>query len=184
MHDTFHGHGMPPEHPPFDIEGIDPLSREVLHALRSTLMLQKRLMMKLLAAHDTHPAQTLCLGVLAHRDGMSQSQIADLMHVTRPTVTAMLQRLESAGVVERRPDSIDQRVTRVYLTRAGHKHAEQARKVQREAVDISLGWMKESERAELARLLNLMNDRIRSALADDAVGEDTGAPRTGGKGTS
>lgn len=177
MHDTFHGHAMPPEHPPFDIEGIDPLSREVVHALRSTLMLQKRLMIKLLAAHDAHPAQTFCLGVLAHRDGMSQSEIADMMHVTRPTVTAMLQRLESAGVVERRPDADDQRVTRVHLTRAGQKHAEQAREVQRKAVDISLAWMQEEDRAELARLLNLMNDRMRSALADSSIGEDASAPR-------
>lgn len=167
MHDSLHGHGMPHEHPPFDIEGIDPVSRDVVHALRSTMLLQKRLMMKLLSTRAAHPAQALCVGALAHKDGMSQSEIADMMHVTRPTVTAMLQRLESAGVVERRPDPIDQRVTRVFLTAEGQRNAEHAREVQRKAVDVSLAWMDESDRVELARLLNAVNDHIRSALADD-----------------
>lgn len=171
MHGTFHGHGSHAEHPPFDIEGVDALSREVVHALRSSMMLQKRLMMKLLSAYETHPAQTMCLGVLSHRDGMSQSEIADRMHVTRPTVTAMLQRLESAGVIERRADAEDQRVTRVYLTEDGHRHADQARKIQREAVEISIGWMNDSDRAELARLLGAMNEHVRVALADENVDE-------------
>ncbi|MHB9003423.1 MAG: MarR family winged helix-turn-helix transcriptional regulator [Coriobacteriia bacterium] len=184
MHETLHGHGMPHEHPPIDIEGIDPVSREVVHALRSSMMLQKRLMMKLLASRAAHPAQALCLGVLAHRDGMSQSEIADMMHVTRPTVTAMLQRLESAGVVERRPDSLDQRITRVFLTAEGQRHAEHAREVQRKAVDVSLAWMDEADRVELARLLNAMNDRIRAALADDTISADDRGSRAGADGTN
>lgn len=171
MHGNFHGHDHGAEHPPFDIEGVDALSRGVVQALRSAMMLQKRLMMKLLSAHETHPAQTFCLGVLAHRDGMSQSEIADRMHVSRPTVTAMLQRLESAGVIERRADADDQRVTRVYLTEDGHRHADQAREIQKKAVDISIGWMSDSDRAELARLLGEMNDHVRAAIADEAGDE-------------
>lgn len=171
MHGTFHGHGPDTEHPPFDIEGVDALSREVVHALRTSMMLQKRLMLRLLSAHEAHPAQTFCLGVLAHRDGMSQSEIAERMHVTRPTVTAMLQRLESAGVIERRADAEDQRVTRVYLTEDGHRHADMAREIQREAIDVSVGWMNDSDRSELARLLGAMNEHVRAALADETADE-------------
>jgi DNA-binding MarR family transcriptional regulator len=42
------------------------------------------------------------------------------MQVSPATVTNMLKRMEKAGFVERRPDAEDQRVSRVYLTDAGH----------------------------------------------------------------
>src|SRR5260370_37041997 len=47
--------------------------------------------------------------------------MVDRMCVKPPTVSKMLDRLERTGLVERRPDSEDSRISRVYLTEQGHR---------------------------------------------------------------
>jgi MarR family transcriptional regulator, transcriptional regulator for hemolysin len=51
--------------------------------------------------------------------GCSQSQLAELMGVEGPTMARHLDRLEAAGLVERRRDGPDRRVSRIHLTEAG-----------------------------------------------------------------
>lgn len=59
--------------------------------------------------------------VLAHlsrHDGMMQSQLADVLEVGKASLGTVVDQLENSGWVERRPDPLDKRVKRVYLTRA------------------------------------------------------------------
>jgi DNA-binding MarR family transcriptional regulator len=51
--------------------------------------------------------------------GVSQSQLAEQLCLDPSTITKMLLRLERDGVVERRPDELDARVSRVFLTDRG-----------------------------------------------------------------
>ena len=59
------------------------------------------------------------LHALWEKEGLTHSELATQMHVTPATITKMIQRMEKAGFVARRPDPEDQRVSRVYLTDAG-----------------------------------------------------------------
>src|SRR5260221_14702293 len=52
-------------------------------------------------------------------EGIPQSQLAACMEVEPPTATKMLQRMERAGLIERRPDPKNARVSLVYLTERG-----------------------------------------------------------------
>src|SRR5436190_8766476 len=54
--------------------------------------------------------------------GCSQTQLAELMDVEGPTIARHLDRLVAEGLVERRRDGEDRRVTRVHLTEAGRAH--------------------------------------------------------------
>src|SRR4051812_17117167 len=57
--------------------------------------------------------------------GCSQSQLAELMGVEGPTIARHLDRLEAAGLVERRRDERDRRITRIFITAAGRaRHRE------------------------------------------------------------
>ena len=53
------------------------------------------------------------------QDGRTHSDLAAKMQITPATITRMIQRMEKAGFVQRRPDEHDQRVSRVYLTEDG-----------------------------------------------------------------
>lgn len=56
---------------------------------------------------------------LWHEDGQVQKDLAKKVHLSKPTVNVTLSRLEKAGLIERRRDDKDQRITRVYLTEKG-----------------------------------------------------------------
>ncbi len=68
---------------------------------------------------DIPRGQATVLCTVARQDGLTQSEIAERLSVQGATVTNMLQRLEEAGLVVRRRDQEDNRLVRVYLTKAG-----------------------------------------------------------------
>lgn len=61
-------------------------------------------------------AQGRVLAVLRRSDGQMQTAIADMLDMERAPLGKLVDRLEEAGFVCRRPDSQDRRVKRVYLT--------------------------------------------------------------------
>lgn len=54
--------------------------------------------------------------VLALSDGLTQKKLADLIFVESPTLVPMLDKMERQGLVQRRPDSEDRRINRIFLT--------------------------------------------------------------------
>ena len=59
--------------------------------------------------------------LLAKRVKMSQREIAEELCVKPPTVNVMVQRMEKAGLIGRRHDEKDQRITRIFLTDQGYE---------------------------------------------------------------
>ena len=66
-----------------------------------------------------YPGQIPVLGLVSGRDGLSQREIAKILHIKPPTVNVSIQRLEKAGFLYKKPDEKDQRVTRIYMTEKG-----------------------------------------------------------------
>lgn len=100
-----------------------------------------------------HVGQEMFFVSMLQEEGMTQSELADRMHVQRATVTNMLQRLEQAGLIERRGDEQDQRVLRVYLTAQGHEIRQRLGQVWREIEDQTTAGMTPEERLLFRRLL-------------------------------
>ena len=146
---------------------LDSPHLRIFQAFKNAMQLQRRLMTKLLGDLGAHPAQAGCIRLLAREDGMSQSDLADRLMVSRPTVTTMLQKMEAARIIERRADERDQRVTRIYLTLEGKKLERELHSVFREIVQSSLGSFTEREMHDLERLLGKLNDNLTRALGDD-----------------
>ena len=66
-----------------------------------------------------HVGQDHLLWQLWKKDGASQTELSELMGIEPPTVTNMVQKLEVDGLVTRLKDTLDARVTRVFLTDEG-----------------------------------------------------------------
>ena len=62
------------------------------------------------------PAQAGAMKVILRFPGLSQRELADKLHIQRATATVMLQKMEKAGFIDRRPDKEDQRISRIYPT--------------------------------------------------------------------
>jgi len=134
------------------------------------LHLHRRLIVQALGDVDAHPAQAICLRRLSAEDGLAQKELADEMLLTPPTVSRMLKTMEQSGVIERRPDAGDQRVTRVYLTAKGRRLADDLRGVTSRYVAETFGRLPDEDLRELARLL----DRLSAGLLDVADQRGTG----------
>lgn len=81
-------------------------------------LVQRRLSTKL-APYGVTPPQWGVLVALWEQDGLSLSELAKRSFFDGPTMTGIVDRLETAGLVTRRRDSQDRRVISVYLTDAG-----------------------------------------------------------------
>jgi len=71
-------------------------------------------------AHGMTRAQWGILVWLERRPGLSQKELAELLEVEPITVARLIDRLETRGMVERRPDPKDRRIWRLHLTSAAY----------------------------------------------------------------
>ena len=147
-----------------ELEGVDELSVRVFRAFLNALRLHRQLMIATLSERDTHPGQAVCLRLLSANDGITQRDLAEALRLSRPTVSKMLQAMEKAGAIERRPDQSDQRLTRVHLTAAGRELETGLRAVSAATINETIGTLPEADRAELERLLNAFTASISAAL--------------------
>jgi DNA-binding MarR family transcriptional regulator len=69
-------------------------------------------------AHGMTRAQWAILIRLDSQPGLLQKELAELLEVEPITVARLIDRLESRGMVERRPDPTDRRCWRLHLTDA------------------------------------------------------------------
>ncbi len=63
-------------------------------------------------------AQWQALALLSKREGINQATLAELMEVQPITLARLIDRLQEAGLIERRPDPSDRRAVRLFLTEA------------------------------------------------------------------
>lgn len=158
-----HGHA-PGGAPPGPPEGVDALSYEVFRALMTTQKLNGRLLGRTMAGHGGHPGQAGLLWALGAGEGISQRELAEKVRLSPPTVTAMLQKLERAGLVERHADERDQRVTRIRLTDEGRTLDRDLRAAHGAYISSVIGTLSEKDRRDLARLLGKLAANIEAAL--------------------
>lgn len=105
-------------------------------------------------------AQWRATKMLYHREGLRQTELADLLEMEPIAVGRVIDRLQAAGFVERRPDPRDRRAWRLYVT-------EQARVIVGDMELIARDLRKDASRGidyeELAQALGVLN-RIKENL--------------------
>jgi len=141
------------------------------------LMHQQRLVLqRAFAKEDVPPGQAHCMGVLSQVDEIGQSALAEIMTLTRPSITRLLQRMERSGLVWRRTDETDQRLTLVGLTAEGRRQSARLDAVLTEYMRATLGRFPEGDRRELGRLLRTWRELADESLARAAYPDRTFDP--------
>lgn len=74
-----------------------------------------------LRAHGASVWTWVLLREAANAGGASQRELAELMRIEPSTLVRHLDKLQEAGLVERRPDEHDRRVMRVVVTPSGRR---------------------------------------------------------------
>jgi DNA-binding MarR family transcriptional regulator len=112
-----------------------------------------------LAGECTMPRFDL-LANLEREDGQTLAALSRRMLVTAGNLTGLVDRAERDGVVERRPDPGDRRLSRVYLTAKGRELVHSLLPKHAQHVTETLSALDASERRELRRLLGKLRDSL------------------------
>ncbi len=150
--------------PPLPPDATDPVAARAFQALGRIFHLHRQAMQKLFTTEEAHHGEVFCLRLLSRNDGMSQRDLADTLHLSRPRVTSILQGLEKAGAVRREADSADQRITRVFLTDEGRRREMQHREEFESYLETTFGTLSDKDKEDLTRILDQVSGRIAELL--------------------
>ena len=113
-------------------------------------------------------SQWWVLAFLSRRDGMTQTALAADLDLTKVAIGGLLDRMETAGFVERRADHNDGRARRVYLTRAGAKMVTTIRESV-EAIELEiLNRIPEPALQQAAETLRTLKETLLEMAGGDA----------------
>jgi DNA-binding MarR family transcriptional regulator len=102
------------------------------------------------------------LTTLTEQEGVSQQELAKRLYITKGNISGLLDRLEKAGLVQRRTIAADKRQYAIYLTASGRKAAESAIAVQRDLIAKSLGRLSRENLLAFENQLVATRDVIRT----------------------
>ncbi|HCJ42389.1 MarR family winged helix-turn-helix transcriptional regulator [uncultured Ruminococcus sp.] len=97
---------------------------------------------------------------LSHNDGATQLQLVKLTHLTAPTVSVALGKMESEGLVTRQTDTADMRVMKVCLTDKGRGKVESVREIFHRADDALVKGIPQEELDSAMKVLRKMLENL------------------------
>lgn len=107
-----------------------------------------------------HAGQEIILFQLWANDGLTQSEIAELVDVTSPTISKMLRGLARTDLIQRREDLEDGRISRVFLTEKGRNLQGEVTRIWQDVEQQMMHSVNEVEKIVLTRLLTQMRDNL------------------------
>ncbi len=99
-----------------------------------------------------------------NEEPLHQATLAEMMDMEPITLSRQVDRMEAAGLIERRPAPVDRRVKRLYLTEAARPLVEKFRTVATSCYDDILLGISEEEIEQVVGILT----RIRANLVHNA----------------
>jgi DNA-binding MarR family transcriptional regulator len=91
------------------------------HLIRRCHQISVALFLEECAGFEITPQQYAVLTVLADNDGVDQITLAGLAAFNRTTAGEIVERMKSAGLLERRDDLHDRRVKNIFITKEGRR---------------------------------------------------------------
>lgn len=112
-------------------------------------------------------SQWWVLAFLSRDDGMAQSKLAEELDMGKVGLGGLIDRLEAAGLVERRPAPDDRRVKRVFLTREGRHLVARNRQLNMKMNAAILRGISHEDREATIRALETMKQNLVAELSSD-----------------
>ena len=124
------------------------------HYLRILHGCTDQIMSAAVARMELTPVQSRVMGYLAHRaEAPCAKDVEEEFHLSHPTVSGILSRLEKKHFVEFRPDPQDRRCKRIYVLEKGREHIEQIHGIIRENEERIVQGFSEEEKQLFAAFL-------------------------------
>jgi MarR family transcriptional regulator, transcriptional regulator for hemolysin len=144
-----------------------PVDRSLGFLLRDTSRLMRRHFMQKAKEVGLHlnRSEALVLVYVSQSPGTSQARLANALDIETISVVRLIDTLQDAGLIERRPHPTDRRVRALWLTPAAEAALAQIRAIARLVDAQALTEISEKEHRKLLDLL----DTIRSNLGGESA---------------
>ncbi len=153
-----------PDSPLFPEPPIDsPERRRLPLLLRRAWYSLNQAFRRRIAHLDLTPDQFTVLRTLLENDGITQSELAQLITSDPNTVASLLERMTVAGLVERRSHERDRRANRLRVRTSGRRKYQEGRELAIELQCEILSVLPEEKREEFLQHLMLVADASRAA---------------------
>ena len=108
--------------------------------------------------------QTGVMQVVVRSNGISLKDLSHAVSLAHSTVSGIVDRLEKRGLIERRPDEADGRISRIYPTEAVSEFVrDQIPALTRGPLDAALERATEAERTKISTALQLLRRLLETA---------------------
>lgn len=104
--------------------------------------------------HGATRAQWKALLAISRHEGINQGGLAELLEVEPITLCRLIDRMEEAGLVERRRDPRDRRAWQLFLTDKAHPVLEELHATAAELMEQTLRGISETQTRMMTDLLN------------------------------
>lgn len=140
------------------------INKDIRKYLQSIAMHTRKKYSQELRQMGLHIGQELALYFLWKQDGITQSELREKTGTQASTMSNMLRKLESDGIIYRKTAQEDSRVTKVYLTEKGHKLRQPVEKMWKNHERSLLEGLLPEERLLLRRFLQQMDENIKGSI--------------------
>jgi DNA-binding MarR family transcriptional regulator len=106
------------------------------------------------------PVQAMVIGFLVEEDQIMAGELGKKVELDSATLTGILDRLETAQLIERKGNPDDRRSVKIYLTKLGKETGVEAKKLIEEANKEFLADFTENEKRELHGLIFKLREKI------------------------
>lgn len=110
---------------------------------------------------------------LKRHEGINQSALADKLELDAMTLCRMVDRLQDAKLVERRPDPADRRAWQLFMTSKGWALSNQLEPIGEQLLQDALADMPDRDREHLQVLLELFRSNLQAIDENDAKRKPT-----------
>jgi len=133
------------------------MSKQSKNNLISLIFTATRLIRERTAGHGKvdpfSMAQFKVLALISEKGSPTMKEVADLLYITSPSATAIINRLVETRELERIYDKKDRRIVRLRLTEKGKKSFVERREVVTARMSKVIESLNEKEKGDLANIL-------------------------------
>jgi MarR family transcriptional regulator, transcriptional regulator for hemolysin len=124
-------------------------------------------------------AQWVVLVRLDRSEGMKQSELAEMLDLQPISLTRLLDRLCECGLIERRPDPVDRRAKRLFLTPAARPLLEKLGDLGEELMATALTGVEREAVERMVAQLGVVKENLRQAIAQRTAADAAAERRYG-----
>jgi MarR family transcriptional regulator, transcriptional regulator for hemolysin len=153
------------------------IRREILFQLSDVARSMRTYIDQCAREHGMTRAQWGALARLERQEGMTQTEMAEVLEIQPISLVRLIDRLCQHGLVERRPHPSDRRANRLYLTDKGRSTLTRMAPLGKEIAGDVLGPVDETAIADLLEKLLRIKGNIKHASGKRNGGNGAGSVR-------